>query len=55
MNIWAWLVIGYLALNALFVIGMIGKPREPITPGTAVITVVFVGFIVAGVILAAIS
>ena len=55
MNIWAWIVIGYLALNALFIIGRVGKPREPITPGEAVLTVVFVGLFAAGVVLAAIS
>jgi hypothetical protein len=41
-----WVVIGYLVLNALFAIGMIGRRRGPITPSEAVInTLVAVGLI----------
>jgi len=33
---YAWLMIGLQALNSVLYVAMIGKPRDPVTPGLAV-------------------
>ena len=34
-----WFIVGLVALSSLLVIGSVGKPRKPITPGSAATTV----------------
>ena len=55
MNIWAWIAVGYIAFNALVLIGNVGKPRKTLEPSTAVVGVVFLSLLAACVVLAAIS
>ncbi|WP_165350451.1 hypothetical protein [Xylanimonas protaetiae] len=45
-------LITYLALSALIVIAGVGKPREPITPGLAVGTVVTTAALITLVVIA---
>lgn len=46
MSVFAWILVAYFAANALFAIGIVGKEREPWTPGQAVAA----QFIYAGLI-----
>ena len=39
MNWLFWFLIGWWAFGALLTVGMVGKPRKPIDPGTAVVTI----------------
>lgn len=34
-----WLIIGFIALGALLTVTLVGKPRKPLTPGAAALTV----------------
>ena len=55
MNIWAWLLVGYFALEALVMIAQTGKPRKAATPGAVAAAVAIVGLLAVCVVLAAIS
>lgn len=46
-----WTLVGWLAFGALATVGLIGVPRKPISPGTAVATVVINAALVVGVLL----
>jgi hypothetical protein len=35
-----WLLIGWFALQGVVAVAIIGRPREPFTPGTAVVSLV---------------
>lgn len=34
-----WIIIGWVALATITVVALVGKPRKPITPGTAAVIV----------------
>lgn len=51
MNWFDWLLVAYFSINALIIIGIIGKDREPITPTTAVFVVIIYALLIAGVII----
>lgn len=34
-----WVLVGWLAMAALLVVGAVGKPRKPLTSGTAAVAV----------------
>lgn len=38
-NLMFWILIAYLALGAIASVAMVGRRREPITPGAAVLSV----------------
>ena len=42
-----WIVVGWLALNALVMVSNVGKPRAPIAPGQAAGSLVVVGAAIA--------
>lgn len=46
MSTAGWIIVGFLALSALVTVWMVGKPREPVTPGGALATVVIYGALV---------
>lgn len=45
-----WLVVAFLLLGALSTVYMVGKPRKPITPGTAVVVVAMQAIIITLII-----
>jgi len=47
---WTYLVAGLLALSALLRIGDIGKYREPITPASAIASVVLAAILIVGLL-----
>jgi len=49
MTWFAWTLVGWLTLGVVASIAVIGKPRQPVTPGLAVATLVINGFLVWGV------
>jgi len=38
MNIYAWIVVGFFLFGLLTNILLIGKPREPLTPGMVAVS-----------------
>lgn len=50
MTWFEWSLIGFLGIESLLVIGYIGRPRKPITPGSAIITVVIYAAIIVGLV-----
>lgn len=46
LNGWQIGLICYFAANALLAVGLIGKARKPITPGSAVIMALIYGVLV---------
>jgi hypothetical protein len=40
MNGWQWAIIAYFAAQGILTVAIVGKPREPIQPRVAVVTVV---------------
>lgn len=46
-----WALAGWLALTAVLSVALIGVPRNPITPGAAIATLLINGAIIAGVVL----
>lgn len=50
MNWFEWTLVGILAFSTFCTIGMVGKPRNPIGPGTAVFSLVVNGLIIAGLV-----
>lgn len=53
MNWLAWLIVAYLGVSALLSVAATGKKREPTTPGVAVLTVIFAGLLIWGVVVLA--
>lgn len=47
MNAWTWVLIAYFVANALGSVALIGRDRDPISPGVAV----FCLFLYAGLTL----
>lgn len=47
-----WFLIGIIIAEVLIMVSRIGKEREPITPGTAVVGIIEWGIIVTLVVLA---
>jgi hypothetical protein len=43
VSIWSWLVVTWLAINGLASVAAIGKEREPMTSGWAVVLLCLVG------------
>jgi len=52
MIIALWINAGFLILGALAAIAIVGKPREPVTGGQAVLAVIIAGS-QAGIVIAA--
>ena len=50
-----WVSAAVLTFGALASIGMIGKPREPITPAVAVFTIILNVVIITTIVLAALN
>lgn len=50
-----WLCAAFLTFGTLSTIALVGKRREPITPGMAVLTVVINGVIVGVLVSAALA
>lgn len=50
MNWFDWVILSWMAVNGLGAVAMIGKHREPITPGEAVIMVVIYALMIWGVL-----
>lgn len=46
-----WLIVAFLSYGALSTVASVGKPRKPLEPAVAVLTVVFTGAIVAGILI----
>lgn len=46
-----WALTAWLALGALAVVALVGKPRKPLTPGIAATTVLINALIVVGVVM----
>jgi len=53
MNIWAWLVIGWMALGSFLIVANVGKRREPTSGPAAAVALVIQAGLVWCVILAA--
>lgn len=53
MNVYAWIVLGLITLEALIAIGKVGKPRKPSTPSDAVYSVIEWGLIAWLIVMAA--
>lgn len=51
MKIALYIIAGWNVLGALLMIGFIGRPRKPITPASAIVTVVITAAVVAVLIL----
>ena len=49
MNGWAWFLVVYFAFNGLGSILLIGKPRDPITPGSALVLLVLCAGLISAV------
>ena len=47
-----WAVVGVLAVNILVVIGFVGKPRQPITSATAVVSTIFTALLIVAILVA---
>ena len=45
-----WTLVGWCALAAIVVVTQVGKPRKPITGGSAAITVVFCALEIAAIL-----
>lgn len=46
-----WTLVGWLTFGVLATVALVGVPRKPISPGTAVATLIINGLLVAGVLL----
>jgi hypothetical protein len=55
LSILLWVIAAYLAWGVLAVIAAVGKPRKPITPGTAVAGVVIYTPLIAVLVIAALT
>lgn len=53
MSLGLYFVAGFLVVNALAVIGAVGKARKPVTHGTAVNAVILCGAMAAYLVVAA--
>lgn len=52
MQVLAWILIGLFSFGTVVTVTQVGKPREPITPGSAVVsTLINLALIIALVIL----
>ncbi len=51
MNWFFWTLAAWLAVGALGSVALVGKPRKPIDPGTAMLTVIVNGLLIAGVVI----
>lgn len=50
---WAkWVLVGWLAFSALVTVSQIGKPRDPITPSVATVTVAVAAVLILLVVIA---
>jgi hypothetical protein len=45
-----WVIVGWTALAAIVVITQVGKPRKPLTGGTAAFSVIFCALEIAAII-----
>jgi len=45
-----WLLVAWWALGAFFTICQVGKPRDPITPRQAAISVGILGLLIVGLL-----
>lgn len=45
-----WVIVGYLIIGAVATVALVGQPRKPIEPGTAAVTVILNGLLVAGLV-----
>jgi hypothetical protein len=52
MNIFAWILIGWLVFSSLFIVAGVGKQRTPTTPGVAAAAVFIQAALIALVIAA---
>lgn len=41
-----WFLVGYWGVNAVGTVALVGKPRKPIEPGTAAISVIIFGLLI---------
>jgi hypothetical protein len=46
-TVFFWLLVAYWSLNAVSVVALVGKPRKPIEPSTAAISVIIFGLLIA--------
>lgn len=53
MNVFAWILVAWFTLGAFVTIATIGKPKPPVTPGVAMIVVIF-NLILIGLVLGAV-
>lgn len=45
-----WLIVGFLALGALLTVASVGKPRKPLEPGVATVTVLVNALLIAAIL-----
>lgn len=50
MNWIAWSLVSYIGISALLTVAAVGRKREPLTAGVAVLSVVFAGLIIWGIV-----
>lgn len=50
MNWFEWALIGWLAFGAIATVGMVGRPRDPITPASAAYSVIIAGLLIVGLL-----
>ena len=47
LRIYLWISAGFLAFGALAAVAQVGKPREPLTHMSAVLTVILTALVIA--------
>lgn len=50
MNWFDWTLVAWFALSSLSAIAMIGKPRKPVDPGTAMVITAVSAALIAGLL-----
>lgn len=48
MQLFCWILAAYLAVGALLAVASVGKPKQPLTGGTAAVVVLIVAAEVVG-------
>lgn len=45
-----WVIVGYLAIQGLGTVALIGQQRKPIEPGTAAVSVLLCALLIVGLV-----
>lgn len=51
MSVFMWVLVGVLALGALATVSLVGKRRDPVSPGLAVWSVVLNAALIVGILI----